>query len=568
MSCRPRWGRRCGVALTVLFLALGLSVAAAPSAFAHAALISTDPADGAIVEAPPEQITLTYNEQITLTDDGVRLFDPDGQAAKLPARAVDSKILADLPADLSDGTYVLSWRLVSADSHPLSGAISFSIGVPSVNPVQVPDPADGGVVDGLYSAAQTLGYLGLALVLGLLIFRVLVARQTTDPPVISRVLGVAAAAAVIGYTCSVPLTYLRQQGLDIGQAFRRKTWAEPALEAPGWSLLMVLAALTTLTIARKQLNGSRAQQILLGVGALLVVTTVTLVGHTRTFQPAWLIIGSDLVHFLAAAVWFGGLVGLILYLATARRHSGEEALAGAVATLRRFSTMAGWTVAALVISGITMGVMILGAWDTLFSTGYGITLIIKSALVGLGVVLAGWNRFKLLPYLTKHPEAAARWRVLSRVVVAEAAILVAVLIVTGLLVSNSPVPATTAPTSAESSTSHDHTSHAPERSFQMDLGEGTIRGHITPGDIGENTLSFELLDSTGSAVDPLEIPTVRISLPAATLGPFTAEVSNTASPGGYTAQVRLPLAGEWKIEIAVRISSFSQPIVIVPLTVE
>jgi methionine-rich copper-binding protein CopC len=112
-------------ALLALLVLIGL--VPAPAAFGHASLVSTEPADGAIVAAAPETVTLVFNEPVSPLV--LRLFAPSGHGAVLPDVKQDGPRLAiALPRAFGEGTYVLSWRVVSADGHPVSGAFGYSVG--------------------------------------------------------------------------------------------------------------------------------------------------------------------------------------------------------------------------------------------------------------------------------------------------------------------------------------------------------------------------------------------------------------------------------------------------------
>ena len=101
----------------------------APAAFAHAALVKAEPADGAVVVTAPSVLRLMFNEPVSPL--AIRLFGPDGGTVSLgEVTAANSAIAIQVPA-LQNGTHVLSWRVISADGHPVGGSVVFSIGAPS-----------------------------------------------------------------------------------------------------------------------------------------------------------------------------------------------------------------------------------------------------------------------------------------------------------------------------------------------------------------------------------------------------------------------------------------------------
>jgi copper transport protein len=117
-----------GVLALVLFGGAG-------GASAHAALTSSDPGDGSVLKSAPRQVTVTFSESVGLLDDSLRVLTPEnrrvhtGEVSHADGRSDTARVT--LPRGLGTGTFTVAWRVVSADSHPISGAFTFSIGKPS-----------------------------------------------------------------------------------------------------------------------------------------------------------------------------------------------------------------------------------------------------------------------------------------------------------------------------------------------------------------------------------------------------------------------------------------------------
>ncbi|BCK69860.1 hypothetical protein Srufu_038130 [Streptomyces libani subsp. rufus] len=159
------------VALALAGALLGGLGGAAPAS-AHAALTGSTPAQGSVADRAPEQVTLTFSEGVAMGDDSIRVLDPQGKRVddgKLRNLSSDRvvKYGAGLPSGLRDGTYTVAWQAVSADSHPVSGAFTFSVGAPSKTSAPVPQQeAGGGLVGALYGIARYLAYAGFVLLAG------------------------------------------------------------------------------------------------------------------------------------------------------------------------------------------------------------------------------------------------------------------------------------------------------------------------------------------------------------------------------------------------------------------
>ncbi|MEU8913454.1 FixH family protein [Streptomyces nigrescens] len=159
------------VALALAGTLIGALGGAAPAS-AHAALTDSTPAQDSVVDRAPEQVTLTFSEGVALGDDSIRVLDPQGKRVddkKLRNLSSDRvvKYAAGLPPGLRDGTYTVAWQAVSADSHPVAGAFTFSVGAPSKTTAPVPQQeAGGGLVGALYGIARYLAYAGFVLLAG------------------------------------------------------------------------------------------------------------------------------------------------------------------------------------------------------------------------------------------------------------------------------------------------------------------------------------------------------------------------------------------------------------------
>jgi len=128
--------RRC---LGVFFVLL---VLAPSSAVAHSSRVATNPSDGATLKTLPAEATVTFDEAPKTAD--VVLARPDGKVDKLKTQVAGSTIKAQLPADGPRGVYTLSYRVVSADGHPVSGSITFGVTTgpaPGARPEPTPSPS-------------------------------------------------------------------------------------------------------------------------------------------------------------------------------------------------------------------------------------------------------------------------------------------------------------------------------------------------------------------------------------------------------------------------------------------
>ncbi len=531
--------------LTLAFLAVAANVPAA----AHAQLLETDPADGSVLPASPDELTLTFSEPVRLVEDSVRVLDPGGSDVDAVSRVVDEQVIVELPGEVGDGTYLVSWRVVSADSHPITGAFTFSVGAPSENTAETATGEDqGGGVTVAAVVTQTAGYVGLLTAAGLVTFQaVLLPGALRASAGARRLRGLALGGAVmagIALLFTLPLTSAQQTGDDLRAVADPKAWTDQLSADAGLAAWLAIAGLTVglLLTRRRQLGPVRAGMALAAAG--LAVGALALVGHSRTFGPGWLVVSSDVLHVACAAVWLGGLIGLWVIL----RDADVEPVAASV-VVARFSATAAFLVFGLAVAGVFLGWRIVGSWSALFGTAYGVTLLVKVALATAVVAVAAYNRYRLLPQMARVPS----WAGLRRTVSAEAGVIMVILALTGFLVEQNP--------------REDDSAGPPGPvAVQADIGDGRVDLRLTPGTQGDNTLEFNLTDEAGDPLTPHHPPTVRITHPAAELGPFEHEVTETGS-GSYEASVNVPRSGEWVVEVAVRVSEFEEPIARLPVEV-
>lgn len=557
-SLTRRWGRTgtrfvLVVALTQLLLAVTWTLA--PAVQAHASLVSTDPPEGAVLPQAPETLTLTFDEPVDLSPEATRLYDAQGAEVTSEARSVDEVVTVTPEAELADGTFVLTYRVISTDGHPVAGSLTFSVGAPS-DTVIPPDAAVAGsdpAVTAVHGVVQGVSYLALLLAAGLALFMVLLlpdsAALDQTRGRLLRVMRIAASVAVLGFLLLVPVGAVYQQGTGLGGLSSLAAWHLESIDAMLFLLVLfgLGVASGTLTVDAPDRRDRYVIPAVIGTA----LAGLALVGHTRAYGPPFLVVASDVVHVYAAAVWFGGLVGLALTLPTMAKR---EQLAAR--TLARFSTLAGGLLVAVAVAGVVLGWRILGSWTALVTTPYGLILLTKTALVALVVAVAGWNRYRLLPHVltaTGHqPRVCAADR-LRRAVQLEAVGLAVVILLTGFLVNQVPRDISAAPSAQGRGV------------LAATADEVQVVAHLAPRAVGSNTLVVQVQTTEGEPLEPLATPSVSVAVGEVDLGRVT--VRNTDS-GTYEGRVVIPRPGTVTIQVGVRLDQFTNPVLTLTTEVE
>jgi copper transport protein len=533
--------------LAVLF-GCWLVLATASPASAHAQLIGSDPADGALVQEAPETVTLSFNEPVRLTPQEITVYDAEGRPVPSSARVLGTDVLVELdePDTLGRGTFVIGWFVVSADGHPISGSLSFSVGKRSETVSDPPPPPTSSrMVTGTHGVLGGAMYLGLLLATGLTGFVALILpRSYNGAKVRARIRLLARAAAAVAVAAAVLIvpvasTYARGSELPVALTGFDTSLVTDELISAALILVGLAMAIWPLTVAPPD----RRQRAVLLAGCIVALAGPPLVGHTRAFQPAPVLVAADWVHLLAGATWLGGLVGLVVSL---RALAGREQLAAL--TLARFSTLAGGLLLAVAATGSILAWRVLAAWEPFVTTTYGRLLLVKIGVALLVAGLAGWNRFRLLPRVRAavgfgdRREAAHRITSAIRV---EAIALVGLLAVTGFLVNQSPRPAPVTVPAGQTGVQ------------QASIGDIEVLVLMSPQRQGRNQMLIQLQDETGEPVVTDRPPEVQLLSDRVDLG--SVPLASTDA-GTWAANVLLPNGGTWVVQVGLRLSRFEKPV--------
>ncbi|MHC3392988.1 copper resistance CopC/CopD family protein [Streptomyces lavendulocolor] len=431
----PRFGAA-HVLWLILATAALLGSVLSGTASAHAALTGSNPKDGAVVATAPKDVTLTFSEQVAMGDDAIRVLEPSGKRADtgelrdLCAGAV-VKYGVDLHSGLPEGTYTVAWRAVSADSHPISGAFTFSIGAPSKTTVALPkEEAGGGVVGVLYGIARYVSYGGFVLLVGGAAFVLACWPRGAAIRPLQRLV-VRGWAALTAATLALLLLRAPYTGADfgpgsLGAVLETKTGAALVsrlllLGAAALFVAVLFGAYTRPSPTTTLPDGASSRlpdpgedegekkdlTFGLAIGGTVVAAgiagTWALSEHASAGLQPLVAMPVDILHLLAMAAWLGGLAALLVAL---YREPSVEGSA-----VRRFSRVAFGSVVVLAATGVYQSWRQVGSWSALTGTAYGRLLLLKVALVAVLVAVAWlsrrWTRRMAETAVAAAPEDAA-----------------------------------------------------------------------------------------------------------------------------------------------------------------
>ena len=507
--------------------AILLILALAPEkAAAHATLLESTPRDGAVLMAWPPAFELVFNEPVAPLV--LRLISPAGSET-LAASGRADRLSIRAPQTLPHGTYVLSWRVISADGHPVGGSLVFSIGAPTQQP-SAEQANNNGVRVALWLTKFFI-YSGLFIGLGGAFFRAWMAPvgSHTAVAVVAAALGVALVALPVSVglqgadALEAPLTALAQRQVwEIGAG----TSYGPTVVA---AIIAAVAALFSLCKPERRL--ARAFSL---VGLLCLGAALALSGHASAAKPSWLMPPAVFTHAVFVALWTGSLIPLAAVLRRVDAASG--------AALAAFSRAAPLFVALLVLTGIVLAVVQVERPEALLGTAYGRVLSAKLTIVGIVLLIALWNRRRLTPaVLAGVPSARRR---LVGAIAAEIFLLVVVIGVVGIW-RFTPPPRALALKAEEPAFLHLHTERA--------MADVTIR----PGRAGLSAIHVVLQTGEFTPLAAKEL-TVALSNEAAGIEPIVRTATRVEGATWRVTDVNLPISGWWQIRLSILINDFER----------
>ena len=483
-------------------------------ASAHAVLDNSVPTSGATLEDTPLQIVLDFDESVESSLGYIKLFSSSGKRVQLPAvkaDASDASIVRVVPPTLAQDSYVAVYRVISADGHPVEGAITFRVGagavsnLASVIETALQDSETSNAVKVAMALMRFISYIAISIVLAGIFFLL-----GSDAPRKGLNRAVVLAGSVLGL--STALLYLLH-----GMNASGGTWGQIA------NVGVVKDVFAT------QVGESLFARIVVSFLLVSVVTrwgkfvavfafatlpfTYAFAGHAAVDSPAALTIALLALHVAAVGVWCGGLI-LLIFVKDIRTTPIVE----------WFSQRAAILIAVVVATGVVQALLLMDGIGNLTKTSYGKALIAKVCVVGIMLICAAIVRRRF------YESGVSRLRA---VLCAEVLVGLVVLSITSGMVAASPRPTV---------------SNAP---FSTALVQGDVIANITisPPRVGESEMHVIVSPPNGS-LDPVLAIKARFSLVSGSVPPIQAEL-NAVGPNHFVGYIQFVYPGEWKVDVIV-----------------
>ena len=498
------------------------------TALAHASLISSQPEDGAVLRESPQRFILIFNEPVA----PLRLQLIDGLGKATPLTNIvqhNMAVIVRPPGTLDQGTHVLSWRVVSADGHPVGGTVIFSVGQPNAT-TPIREAKSDPLVNTTIWLVRIVIFVALFIGLGGAVFANWLAAARPLPARTEKLLGALCAVGLLAAPLSVGLQGLDALELPLPALGQANVWQTGFSTSYGSSALFAFLALAAAWLSLLLRSAVRilALAALVAAGFALAAS-----GHAAAAAPQWLTRPSVWLHAFAIALWIGSLWPLAVLL------RGDAA--SAQVALRRFTLIIPFVVVALLASGTILAVIQLARVQALWTTNYGLILSMKlAAVLGL-LALAAANRF----WLTRKVEAgevAERLR-LRRSIAAEIGLALLILaLAAGWRFTPPP-----------------RSIVAEEPSEFIHFHSGTVMADITlvPGRVGRSAGEIMIRDGNYQPMAAKGV-TLVLSQPASGIEPLRREAVSIGDNRWRVDDVLLPSAGRWRLRVDVLIDDFQK----------
>ena len=519
--------RKLPARLALVIVALLTVLAPAQLASAHAILLTSEPAPSAVLDESPTEIALFFNEFVDTVFGKIRILDSTGNDVQTvkPVRDASNKSIVRAPiSQLEPGTYVVIWRVASADSHPVQGSFTFQIGNTSTDVSAI---SNGQVLERhglarLFDVIRWVTYLGVVLLIGGIGLLQAVRTDRLSPRSTLALIG-GWAFAVLGTLEGLIAYGPHISGYKIYKAVDLSLLSETLTTQYGKMQLarLVLLGIIGILIAVIQFRGTWWWKFGAWASLVGITLTLSLAGHPVVTNPVALSVGLDMLHLLAVSLWVGPLLIIVydrnMWLATDESTSAPS--------LRWFSRTAGFAVPVIVLTGTLQAWLMLDGFGHILDSRYGRTLIVKVCLVVVLIALGAVSRKAMQRKQSGSLRQSMGIEVLFGLII---------LALTSTLVAMPP-KGTIEPAPLSST------------SFQ---GQMIVELSLTSARVGQSEVHILVAMADGSLIQ-VDSATARMSMPSRNIpnGPIALQETR---PNHFSGVTEFAYSGEWVVEILVK----------------
>lgn len=515
---------------------------AAPEAAAHAVLMQANPAANQQLDAAPKELELTFNENVGPVF--FKVLDSAGKETGKPGelRIDGNSLFLPLGETLPNGTYIVTYRVISADTHPVGGSFAFAIGEPVATGAAA---ASGGAASAWVLPTylnRVVLYASVLLAAGSALLLLIMSWPATVEPGLRRQGRIAAIVAILSFVVAMAFG-----GADIVAGGPGALFSGAAWSAAMKSTLSVSAAIGIPgALLAAWAFGSRAEWAL-WTGFALLVASFLVTGHAATAVPVWLAATNVGLHLVGGAFWFAAFAPLV---ATSRAGAPGEA----AKVMDQFSSRALWLVGAVLLSGVVISWIQVRSPANLTTTDYGQRLLVKLGFVVAILAIAAYNKTRLTPALARS-EATAGAR-MARSIRIES--LVMLLIVAAAASLTLPTPPRALGEQAAMAAAGGAMAQAGEGFKATWKADGySVDVEVTPARTGENMVMLRFKDAAGVPVT-MRKASIDLALPEAQIEAITKDGEAMPPDMFHFMLSETIIPGEWTFTVNAFVSDFDK----------
>ncbi|MDR7002358.1 copper resistance protein CopC [Neobacillus niacini] len=518
----------------ILFICLFPSISSA-----HAYIKKSTPVENEILEKPPTKVMIQFDETIQPEFNSVQVFDSNGKRVDLKNGRIDPKqpsiLESGLEKNLPNGTYRIQWKVVSNDGHPVQGVIPFQIGESGSgqNSTVIHTSTKGYTPTLDLIVIRWLQYISNAGYIGVLFFiLVVISKESAEELSVKKPLIKTVKFSFIfllfSILLSLPLqaTILTSSGwMDV---FRLSTFQDLILNTQFGAMwlvqvvMLVVLAIPTLLLGRKKVKNDRLDWVcfVLGIGLLL---TKSLTSHAASTTNKFLSVSIDFLHLLAASVWIGSLIAMVVLLPMVKKSETKDVY---LTIIRKFYKWGLFLVVLLAFTGVFGSLSYIPNLYSLTHTDYGKVLVGKVIFLIFMLLLAAINFLKG----RKRKEKGLSGTIWSELLIG------VVILILSVLLTNLPT--------AMSSPGPFQDTKTIEQGNKLTL-------RVTPNVIGENLFEVTIKDKKGQQINGIDQVTLTFTSLDMDMGSNTVTLKKNAEGKYVLKGMSFNMAGNWKVHLHV-----------------
>lgn len=519
-----------------------------PQGFAHAVLLDSSPKPGEMLMQSPSEVVANFNEGVGPIF--FKVLDVKGQPVGDPGeiRLDGTKMILPLRATIPNGTYVLTYRVISADTHPVGATFGFSIGEPMKT---VDATADAGSRS-LWSLAVAVNrwvlYAGMLWVAGTALFLLLLGIEGSLREDARQKARWASVVTALSYVLAVGFGGADMQLGGVDALWKAATWRSglDSTLAPS----AVFGVISMALLYAGCMAGERRRHGVLIAGVALAIGSFLVTGHAATAPPAWLMAPVVGAHLLATAFWIGAFRPLLL-------STRQLSAADSGALMQRFSNFAVPAVIVALISGSAISLKQLGSPANLFNNDYGTVLLTKIILVFVIIGIAAYNKINLTPKLIANDAAGVSK--IKRTITLELMLYLIVLAAASALTVTTPPRALVATGEAGAAEANMAmmSGGLVKRTLENDAGY-SAEIELSPAKVGENMLMVTVKDPAGVIVQSATALEVTVALESAGISEVRLKAEAVGNGMWHVMIGETLIPGDWALTIDAYLTDYDK----------